>query len=80
MTIMTFPFLFAVMFGDLGHGLLMLLFALYLVLNEKKFLKQKLDEIFGMAFGGKAAAAVNQEYFVAKCICSVKHARRDPWR
>jgi len=52
-TIVTFPFLFAIRFGDLGHGLLMLAFALYLVLNEKKFARQQLDEIFGMAFGGR---------------------------
>ena len=55
-TIVTFPFLFAVMFGDFGHGLLMLAFALWMVLNEKKMLKQDLGEILGMAFGGKAAA------------------------
>jgi hypothetical protein len=34
------------------QGLLMLFFSLYLVLNEKKLLKQTLDEIFGMLFGG----------------------------
>eukprot|EP00878_Enallax_costatus_P037657 GHUV01042557.1.p1 GENE.GHUV01042557.1~~GHUV01042557.1.p1 ORF type:complete len:106 (+),score=30.62 GHUV01042557.1:184-501(+) len=39
--------------GDFGHGLLMFMFALYLLANEKKFLKQQLDEIFGMAFGGR---------------------------
>jgi V-type H+-transporting ATPase subunit a len=32
----TFPFLFAVMFGDLGHGAIMLLAALYLIKNEKR--------------------------------------------
>ena len=40
-TIMTFPFLFAVMFGDLGHGALMLMFALLLVLSEKSLGKQQ---------------------------------------
>lgn len=35
-TIITFPFLFAVMFGDAGHGLLMALFAGLLILFEKR--------------------------------------------
>ncbi|KAG2171280.1 hypothetical protein INT43_002902 [Umbelopsis isabellina] len=52
-TIITFPFLFAIMFGDTGHGVLMLLVALYLVLNEKKFAKQDLGEIFSMFFYGR---------------------------
>jgi len=52
-TIMTFPFLFAVMFGDFGHGFLMLLFALFLVLNEKALAKQPQNEMFAMAFAGR---------------------------
>ena len=35
-TIITFPFLFAVMFGDAGHGLIMATFAFLLILFEKR--------------------------------------------
>lgn len=42
-TIITFPFLFAVMFGDMGHGLLMTCAALYLVIRESRLLAQKSD-------------------------------------
>uniref|UniRef100_A0A8C2ZR96 V-type proton ATPase subunit a n=1 Tax=Cyclopterus lumpus TaxID=8103 RepID=A0A8C2ZR96_CYCLU len=37
-TIITFPFLFAVMFGDMGHGTLMTCVALYLVLRESRLM------------------------------------------
>uniref|UniRef100_A0A5F8GXD3 V-type proton ATPase subunit a n=1 Tax=Monodelphis domestica TaxID=13616 RepID=A0A5F8GXD3_MONDO len=53
-TIITFPFLFAVMFGDFGHGFLMFLFALLLVLNENNpRLKHSQDEIMKMFFDGR---------------------------
>ncbi|KAL2100817.1 hypothetical protein ACEWY4_002578 [Coilia grayii] len=53
-TIITFPFLFAVMFGDLGHGTLMTCAALYLVLRESRLLTQKNDnEMFNMVFAGR---------------------------
>jgi V-type H+-transporting ATPase subunit a len=42
-TIITFPFLFAVMFGDTGHGLLMALFGGYLVLREKPLAAKKIQ-------------------------------------
>uniref|UniRef100_A0A8C1TBN2 V-type proton ATPase subunit a n=1 Tax=Cyprinus carpio TaxID=7962 RepID=A0A8C1TBN2_CYPCA len=53
-TIITFPFLFAVMFGDLGHGILMTCAALYLVLRESRLIAQKYDnEMFNMVFAGR---------------------------
>ncbi|MXQ90472.1 hypothetical protein E5288_WYG016053 [Bos mutus] len=52
-TIITFPFLFAVMFGDCGHGTVMFLAALWMVLNEKHLLAQKsTNEIWNTFFHG----------------------------
>ncbi|TKR67945.1 hypothetical protein L596_024015 [Steinernema carpocapsae] len=53
-TMITFPFLFAVMFGDCGHGLIMFLAALYLILKEKTLEAKRIrDEIFQMLFQGR---------------------------
>ncbi|XP_054252741.1 V-type proton ATPase 116 kDa subunit a 1 isoform X14 [Indicator indicator] len=53
-TIITFPFLFAVMFGDFGHGVLMTLIAVWMVLRESRILSQKSDnEMFNMVFSGR---------------------------
>ncbi|XP_060078053.1 V-type proton ATPase 116 kDa subunit a 1-like isoform X2 [Ylistrum balloti] len=53
-TIISFPFLFAVMFGDTGHGIIMFLFALALVLKEKQIQAKKIDnEIFEIFFSGR---------------------------
>ncbi|XP_073825960.1 vacuolar H[+] ATPase 100kD subunit 5 [Musca autumnalis] len=51
-TCITFPFLFAVMFGDLGHGMILFLFALYMVIKENQLRKIK-GEIFQLFFGGR---------------------------
>jgi len=56
-TIISFPFLFGVMYGDIGHGTMLLIFALWMLWNERKFLelerRRQLDEISSMVFGGR---------------------------
>ncbi|KAJ7344130.1 hypothetical protein JRQ81_000080 [Phrynocephalus forsythii] len=53
-TIITFPFLFAVMFGDIGHGLLMSLFALWMVVKENSPSMKKVEnEIWQTFFEGR---------------------------
>lgn len=53
-TVITFPFLFAVMFGDFGHGILMTLFAVWMVLRESRILSQKNEnEMFSTVFSGR---------------------------
>eukprot|EP01112_Ceratiomyxa_fruticulosa_P019260 TRINITY_DN6281_c0_g1_i1.p1 TRINITY_DN6281_c0_g1~~TRINITY_DN6281_c0_g1_i1.p1 ORF type:complete len:870 (-),score=187.55 TRINITY_DN6281_c0_g1_i1:162-2633(-) len=53
LTIITFPFLFGVMFGDVGHGFFLLLFSIYLILNEASLGSKKLNEIIQMPFDGR---------------------------
>jgi len=52
-TIVTFPFLFAVMFGDFGHGFLMFMAACAMIYWEKPLSRSKQDELFSMAFYGR---------------------------
>ncbi|KAF9265831.1 V0/A0 complex, 116-kDa subunit of ATPase [Marasmius fiardii PR-910] len=51
--VITFPFLFSVMFGDIGHGIIIFLFALRMILQERKLAKQDLGEIVGQFFYGR---------------------------
>ncbi|KAL1408125.1 H(+)-transporting V0 sector ATPase subunit a [Vanrija albida] len=52
-TVITFPFLFAVMFGDIGHGILTLLAGGTMVLFERKLARAGLGEIFEIFFFGR---------------------------
>jgi len=52
-TAATFPFLFGVMYGDIGHGLFLFCAGLYLLWNEEKNDKAKLDEMTGGLHAGR---------------------------
>ncbi|KAM3723969.1 V-type proton ATPasesubunit a [Dirofilaria immitis] len=53
-TMITFPFIFAIMFGDCGHGLIMLLCALFFIYREKQLEAARInDEIFQTFFNGR---------------------------
>lgn len=45
-TIISFPFLFGVMFGDIGHGFLLFLLGSYLVLYDREIRKDPSMELF----------------------------------
>ncbi|NXD32424.1 VPH1 ATPase, partial [Spelaeornis formosus] len=51
--VITFPFLFAVMFGDIGHGILAFLTALAMIIYEKKLAKSGMHEILEIFFYGR---------------------------
>ncbi|CDF87955.1 BN860_18272g1_1 [Zygosaccharomyces bailii CLIB 213] len=57
-TIVTFPFMFAIMFGDLGHGFILLIIGIYLLLSEKKFESMQRGEIFDIIFTGRYVIAL----------------------
>eukprot|EP01105_Mastigella_eilhardi_P003265 TRINITY_DN1421_c0_g1_i3.p1 TRINITY_DN1421_c0_g1~~TRINITY_DN1421_c0_g1_i3.p1 ORF type:complete len:740 (+),score=228.44 TRINITY_DN1421_c0_g1_i3:93-2222(+) len=52
-SIVTFPFLFAIMFGDAGHAAMMMAACVTMILFEKKLEKMRQNEIFDMLFGGR---------------------------
>lgn len=53
-TIITFPFIFSVMFGDAGHGIIMTMFAMYMIWKEAELKKVVANnEILNTFFGGR---------------------------
>lgn len=53
-TIITFPFIFGIMFGDVGHGFIMTLFGLWMIIYEKKLTEKNWrNEIWNLFFGGR---------------------------
>ena len=54
--IVFFPFLFAMMFGDIGHGSLLVVIALYLILKKNHIISNKTTSLF--------ASIVDYRYFI----------------
>ncbi|KAG7386815.1 H(+)-transporting V0 sector ATPase subunit a [Phytophthora pseudosyringae] len=53
-TAVTFPFLFGVMYGDIGHGFCVLLFGLYLILTERRLEHPgSMGEMTASIYGGR---------------------------
>merc|ERR1712050_259811 len=49
LTVVTFPFIFGMMYGDIGHGSMLLLVGLWLVMNSEK-LRYTIPAVFGARF------------------------------
>ena len=70
-TIISFPFLFAVMFGDVGHGILMTMVAAWMVYKEDALMRDKQK--------GEVCVCVRVCACVRACVCVLqvdkRHAR-----
>mmetsp|Transcript_8979 Transcript_8979/g.10301 ORF Transcript_8979/g.10301 Transcript_8979/m.10301 type:complete len:860 (+) Transcript_8979:48-2627(+) len=51
--VITFPFLFGVMFGDIGHGVLLFVFSCFIISKERELENQKLDEMTALLYNGR---------------------------
>eukprot|EP01125_Pyxidicula_operculata_P002018 TRINITY_DN11997_c0_g1_i1.p1 TRINITY_DN11997_c0_g1~~TRINITY_DN11997_c0_g1_i1.p1 ORF type:complete len:873 (-),score=229.18 TRINITY_DN11997_c0_g1_i1:357-2975(-) len=52
-TVVTFPWQFGLMYGDVGHGILLLLFSLFLIYKEKDWEGKKINEMFSITYYGR---------------------------
>ncbi|KDO22771.1 hypothetical protein SPRG_12198 [Saprolegnia parasitica CBS 223.65] len=52
-TAVSFPFLFGVMYGDIGHGFCIFLFGLYMIATEKILERGKVGEMTAQIYGGR---------------------------
>jgi len=57
-TAATFPFLFGVMYGDIGHGLFLMCAGLYLIYHEKSMGEERLGEMAGGLYMGRYMIAM----------------------
>ncbi|GAB64471.1 vacuolar proton translocating ATPase subunit A, partial [Plasmodium cynomolgi strain B] len=52
-TIITFPFLFGIMYGDVGHGVCLFLFALFLIIINHRIKNKNQNEMVSMLLDGR---------------------------
>ncbi|XP_060809699.1 V-type proton ATPase 116 kDa subunit a1-like [Amyelois transitella] len=53
-SVILFPFLFGVMFGDVGHGVLLFIYASWMINNEKKYLPRRTkNDVWHLIFAGR---------------------------
>ncbi|ANQ05716.1 V-type proton ATPase subunit a [Plasmodium coatneyi] len=52
-TIITFPFLFGIMYGDVGHGVCIFLFALFLIIINSRVKNKSQNEMVSMLLDGR---------------------------
>ncbi|KAK2196427.1 bifunctional ATPase [Babesia duncani] len=52
-TCITFPFLFGIMFGDIGHGICLIFFALFLIFCHQKLANKYTGEVSLMVINGR---------------------------
>ena len=79
---MTFPFLFAVMFGDWGHASLMLMFAGFMLYKEKDLMGKDLGDMVGMLFAGRCvgggrmgrAWAISSVFLIISLDCAIRYS------
>lgn len=57
--VITFPFLFAVMFGDIGHGFITFVTALGMIMFERKLAHADLGEVSRTGFGRVSRMLIN---------------------
>ena len=57
--VILFPFLFGIMFGDFGHGLLLAALGGFLIKKEKDFEGQKMNDMLAMMYGGRYIILLN---------------------
>ncbi len=54
-----FPFMFGIMFGDIGHGFLLFVFAFFVCIKEKSLGRQDLGELGSLLYNGRYMLLLN---------------------